>query len=223
MAKVKEEVKTTEMQIQELQHEAQVVFGEAKDFNITTPDQFKACGELRIKINGKLAQFEGLEKEAKKPFQDKVKTLGILFKNPIDVLKEARAKVDSYILGWQERLEADRRAKEAELKRLQEAEAKKLEAKAAKAKDPEKKAELQAQAEATKLAVPIVATEAVKVEGMNMTDNWAFEVTEAAKVPIEYQMPDEVKIGKVVRATKGTLAIPGVRIYSYKSVRSSRG
>ena len=212
----------TEVDSDLLKSDALEIVGETKDFKITTPEQFTKSGELLKKIKGKIADFEGLEKECKKPFQDKVKTLTALFKSPLDFLKSAEAKIKDGILDWQDRLDRERQEREAEQKRLQEAEAKKLLAKAAKTKDADKKAELQAQADATMMAAPVAAVETVKVEGLSTVTNWSFELIDQAKLPPEYTMPDEVKIGKVVRATQGTLAIPGVRIYSYKSVKSSK-
>lgn len=206
----------------QLVHDSQVLYGEVKDFVIRTPEQKAQSSTLLQRVKGKLDDFLTLEKDCKKPHKDKIDTISLLFKNPIDVLKQAEAKLKNAILDWNDKLEADRKAKEEELKKQQAAEAKKLEAKAAKTKDPEKKAELQATAEAIKSVVPVVATAAVKVDGEITVKNWDFEIVDPLKVPIEYQMPDEVKIRKVVKATEGSLQIPGLRIYSYNSLRSSK-
>ena len=203
--------------------EANEIACEAEGFKILAPEHFTASGNLLKKIKGKMADFESLDKEARKPFEDKAKTIRTLFKMPIDILKAAEAKIKNAILDWNDKLEADRQAKEAALRKAQEAEAKKLEAKANRAKDPEKKAELQAQAEAVKLAEPIVATQTTKVEGISTVTSWSFEIVDQNLIPKDYLMPDEVKIGKVVRATQGSLQIPGVRIYSYKSIKSTKG
>ena len=50
----------------------------------------------------------------------------------------------------------------------------------------------------------------------------AHEVVDEALIPRDYLMPDEVKIGKVVRATAGSLQIPGIRVFSYKSQRANK-
>lgn len=206
----------------EMTHASQTIYGEAKGFVIRTPEMKAKSSELLQKVKGKLADYEIIEKACKKPFKDKIDIITALFKNPLTVLKQAEAILKNAILDWNDKLEADRKAKEEELKKQQAAEAKKLEAKAAKTKDPEKKAELQATAEAIKSVVPVVATAAVKVDGEVTVKNWDFEVIDPLKVPIEYQMPDEVKIRKVVKATEGSLQIPGIRIYSYNSLRSSK-
>jgi phage FluMu protein gp41 len=53
-----------------------------------------------------------------------------------------------------------------------------------------------------------------KVDGISKPrEIWKFRVVDESKVPDEYKKIDSVKLGGVVRATKGTLKIPGVEIY----------
>jgi hypothetical protein len=70
-----------------------------------------------------------------------------------------------------------------------------------------------AKAEAAMTPAPVVP-EAPKTAGLSMRDNWCFEVVDAVAVPGEYKIIDEVKLGKVVRALKGQISIPGVRIFN---------
>lgn len=60
--------------------------------------------------------------------------------------------------------------------------------------------------------IPIAPT-APKVDGISYRSVWRHEVVDVALVPREYLVIDEAKIAAVVRATKGTLPIPGVRVY----------
>ena len=53
-----------------------------------------------------------------------------------------------------------------------------------------------------------------RVAGVGLRDNWKFEVTDPNKVPREYLIIDEKKIGAVVRAMKLQANIPGVRVYN---------
>lgn len=70
-----------------------------------------------------------------------------------------------------------------------------------------------AKAESAMAPAPVVP-EAPKTQGLSMRDNWCFEVVDPAAVPRQYMMPDEIKIGKVVRALKGQIDILGVRIFN---------
>lgn len=53
-----------------------------------------------------------------------------------------------------------------------------------------------------------------KTAGLAMRDNWDFVIEDEAVVPREYLCVDEVKIGRVVRATKGQITIPGIRVFN---------
>lgn len=53
-----------------------------------------------------------------------------------------------------------------------------------------------------------------KVKGMSTRKVWKFEITDVSKVPAEYLMVDERKVGEVVRIQKGETTIPGIRVYS---------
>jgi|SRR5262245_1211832 len=59
----------------------------------------------------------------------------------------------------------------------------------------------------------IVETDVPKGVGILFRDNWKFEIIEPGLIPRDYLIPDEVAIGKIVRALKGTCKIPGVRVY----------
>jgi len=56
-----------------------------------------------------------------------------------------------------------------------------------------------------------------KVEGVSYRDNWKFRITNESQIPREYWVVDAQKIGQVVRATKGSLSIPGIQIYNDKT------
>jgi hypothetical protein len=54
--------------------------------------------------------------------------------------------------------------------------------------------------------------------GLTVRENWTFSIVDAALIPREYLIPDEKKIGRIVRATKGEANIPGVRVYAEKGI-----
>ena len=65
---------------------------------------------------------------------------------------------------------------------------------------------------------PVPATP--KAAGVAFVDQWKYEIVDAALVPREYLMVDEKKVGGVVRSLKAETRIPGVRVYSERSVRA---
>ena len=68
-------------------------------------------------------------------------------------------------------------------------------------------------------AAPIIP-DAPNAAGLSLREDWKFAIVDAASIPREYLVPDEVKIGRIVRVLKGEAKIPGVRIWSEKSVSS---
>lgn len=50
-------------------------------------------------------------------------------------------------------------------------------------------------------------------QGTTDKENWKFRVVDDSKVPREFMTPDLVKIGKVVKAMKGSTRIAGVEVF----------
>ena len=68
----------------------------------------------------------------------------------------------------------------------------------------------------------VVAPEKVetpKIAGVSFLEVWDFEIIDEKILPREYLTPDLTKIRQVVKATKGTLEIAGVKIFSRKVAR----
>jgi hypothetical protein len=60
--------------------------------------------------------------------------------------------------------------------------------------------------------------EAPDTFGLTVREDWKFSIVDAALIPREYLIPDEKKIGGIVRAMKDQANIPGVRVYAEKGV-----
>lgn len=73
--------------------------------------------------------------------------------------------------------------------------------------------------------VPLVQAPppAPKAASVTLKKTYRFEITDPLKIPREYLCVDEVKIGKMVRASSGTLVIPGVRIIEEETAAKRRG
>jgi hypothetical protein len=50
-----------------------------------------------------------------------------------------------------------------------------------------------------------------------------YAVVDAAQVPAAYLMIDHKKLGAAVRALKGAVAIPGVRMWAERTIAAARG
>lgn len=71
---------------------------------------------------------------------------------------------------------------------------------------------------------PVVASvERPKLAYIALTERWKFHILDPALLPREYLMPDEVKIGRVVRALRAETRIPGVEIFMEGGVSAGVG
>lgn len=183
---------------------------------ITNAADYAACGEL---WKAGRAMMEAIDEG----YDSIIKAAHLAHKAAVAKKKSYYDPVEAatrHVKGLMARYEADREAeRQAEQRRL-EAKARRLaedrlieEAVAADAAGD------QAQADAI-LAEPVVVAPVLlpkatpKVEGMVYREIWKFRIVDAALIPREYLLPNEVKIGQVVRALKGATAIPGIEVYS---------
>ena len=173
--------------------------------------------EIRKKIENTFKPIKQKMDAAKKEVLDQEK----LADKP---LAEAEAWIKPLISSYNAEQERIRKAEEDRLRKIAEDEEKERRLnEAVAAEQSGNKEEAEAIIEAPIQVPPVVVQKTVpKVHGVSFTKLWKFRITNAALIPNEYKIPDETKIGGVVRATKGTVQIPGVEIYSEDSVSAGR-
>lgn len=168
-----------------------------------------AIEEARLKISRKMDETK---RDVMKPYVDAVVHL--------DSVREIINTEMSAYRKEQERIARVEQERLAEIARkAEETERKKLEARAENAIASgkiEKAEELIEKAAAVFVPVPVVRSTVVETKN-KPRQVWKFRVKDANAIPRDYLVIDEVKIGGVVRSTKGTLAIPGIEIYSEDS------
>ncbi len=147
--------------------------------------------------------MEEKKKEYLKPLQDYVKAVNETFKTLMAPIEDADRITRQKILVFKS--EQERKAKEVE-------EINRLRMEAAK-KEMELKGELTEPVSLVEAPPPPPAHVRTESGTLGTAKIWKFEVTDFTLLPNEYKLADEVKIGKVVRATKGSIAIPGVKIW----------
>ena len=72
------------------------------------------------------------------------------------------------------------------------------------------------------MVVPPMVMEAPKAEGISSREYWTYEITNAALLPREYLIPNEVAIGAAVRSLKHLTNIPGVRAFAKTGIATRR-
>jgi hypothetical protein len=119
-------------------------------------------------------------------------------------------------------------ALEAELKRRQEEEERKMaEAAALEASGAKDEAEqlmneaIQLKEEPLTIEHEEPPTPRVETKGIAMVTYWKFRITNESLIPRSYLVPDEEKIGGVVRAMKDKTNIPGIQAYPETKSRST--
>lgn len=198
---------------------------QARGIVISTDNSYISCGESLKADKQHLAFIEKERKKATDPLDEVKKTIMGWFKPAKDNLEKAIQIKGSAMMAWDNKKQELTRIENARLADIARKEAEKLAERARKAQESgkvEKAAELLAQAQMKQAVVPTVQAEAPKIAGLTTRDNWTFEVVDINLVPREYLCTDDKKIGQVVRATKGTLAIPGIKVIKETKMAGSR-
>lgn len=66
----------------------------------------------------------------------------------------------------------------------------------------------------------VIRTDAPKITGQSVREVWQFQIVDVTKIPREYLMPDEKKLGQFARMMKADASLAGVRFYSETRVAS---
>ena len=74
----------------------------------------------------------------------------------------------------------------------------------------------------TASAAIVITPAPLKADGLARRQLWKYEVIDAAQVPREYLTVDHPKLGAVVRALKGAVQIPGVRVWVERTIAATR-
>jgi transcriptional regulator of heat shock response len=178
--------------------------------------------------------------KAIKELRDKVaKTFDPIIKKAHEAHKEAVAKkkeVDAPLEGAQKTVKGIMEIYDREQERIRQAEQRRLEEIARREEEERRLAEAIAAEEAMKAqgmtkeeaakeataiieepvsVAPVVVAKAVpKMQGGPVYRTiWKYRIKDVNKIPRDYMIPDEVKIGQLVRALKKQTNIPGIEVY----------
>ena len=152
---------------------------------------------LKKSIAAKQKEFVG-------PLTEHLNHVKSVFKSVLAPVEEADRMTRSKILDY--RKEEQRRADEAEAIRQQEREL--LERKAALSGEPAPEPERVVQ------QAPVPTTSHGELGRTDQKDNWKWEEVDHALVPREYMKIDPGVMTPMVKASKGKVTIPGIRIYN---------
>ena len=154
------------------------------------------------------AFLKSIDEERKayiQPFNDFVKEINSKSKSLCEDLVKAHLHLISELRDYRQQIEKARQKEQARLDRLAQRRFERAEAQGKPTLIPE------AISSIVRGAPKSVETEVSKV---TFRTDWRAEIVDESLLPRQYLIPDEVGILAMIRATKGTVKIPGVRAYS---------
>ena len=180
----------------------------AKDFAearvITTVDDLKpATDDLSLIAKLKKA-MEEKRKEYVKPLQDHVKSVNDAFKTLMEPIETADTITRGKILAFQLK---------QKLIREEQEKINALRMEAAK-KEMELKGELTESVDLVEVIPELAKKTTTDMGSAGMRDNWKWEVVDISQVPREYLMINAGVLTPIVKASKGIIVIPGIRVFN---------
>jgi len=197
----------------------------AKGISIASTDEYQGATSL-------LKDIKGIQREIDDTFSPVISAAHIAHQQAISAkkkhsepLKDAERLLKGKVSGYLINEEKKRRAEEA--RRQEEARKQAEEEQLARAIEAEEFGENEEAEdiihEEISVAPVIVEKTVPKVQGISKQMAWKFRVVDAAKLPREYLVPDDKKIGVVVRALKSEARIAGVETWEEPVIRVGGG
>ncbi len=170
--------------------QAQTLVDSLRQTEITCDDEFAAAGELVRVVKRRSQELQAVKEGITKPMRESLSATQALFKPVESRYEEAERLLKDKIASY--------------LRRRQE----------------ENRAALQTAAAANDISTVVeLASKAAPVpEGISTRTLFDAEVIDESQIPREYLIPDFTKIRAVIRASKGSVAIPGIRVVERTSV-----
>lgn len=211
---------TNQIDVKEIEKESNTLIVRANSYQITTDEIYVEAMEFAKTIKGK-------QKEVDTAFDPIIKQNHVAWKSAIaqkakyyEPLEKALKFLDSKGRSFRTEQERIRQEEERKAQELARKEADRLQKLADKAKargDNAKADTYNNKAQETESIVPIIASKVSAVEGIKVRKIWKYRIIDSNSIPREYMIPNEVMLGSVARATKGTLKVSGVEFYSEDS------
>jgi len=194
----------------------------AMEIQVGTPDEMTAAEAILVELRRRkkvwLDAVEATVKGAHAAWKAAVAHRDSVAKPINEAEAIVKQRIAEYVYKQRRIAEAERARLQADADAKAEAERRRALAAAEKLKTPELREERLQQAETIVAPVVQVAPDVPETKLASVV-TYGFEIVSAADIPLEYLMPDEKKIGAVIRATKGSIKIAGVRVIRRELVR----
>ena len=212
------------------QQEAPAMLKKAEAIVILNQSQYESANDVMKVVKTKYKELDTKRKEITKPLDQAKNAVMDLFRQPLELLKQAEATIKKLMIDYadeQDRLRREEQRKlEAKARAEEDRKRKELEERAKKwaAKGKEGKAEeLLEQAEEVEVVAPVVAAKVEKPKNVSFRLKYSVdEIVDAEKVPREYLEINISALNSIAQATKGLAKIAGVT-FKCEKILASRG
>ena len=194
----------------------------AETIQVRNPEEMTAAEEVLKELRRRkklwLEAVEKTVKSAHAAWKEAVAHRDSIAK-PIDAAERVvKSRIADYVYEQRRKAEAERRRLQAEAEAKAEAERQRAIKAAQRLKTEELREQRLAEAETMVAPVVNVAPEIPETKLSTFT-TWSFQIVDAAAIPREYLVPDEKRIGAIVRTLKADTNIPGIKVVARESVR----
>lgn len=167
-----------------------------------------------VAANGLISKLQGVKKEVTARFAEPKKKAAEAHKAVCELEKSFLAPVEDAIRRLKDQTTRWYAAEQQRIAAEEERRRKEAEEMAALAAEAEATGDSETAAEAVVAAVieSATCTAMPKVSGTAMREVWHAVVVDIEKIPREYMIVNQAALDKIAQATKGALAIPGVRM-----------
>ncbi len=178
---------------------------------ISTQDDADGFAQELKGVKDYLRRLDTLRKELVTPLNDHIKKINGMFKPPAELGEKTAKLLGDKLVEFHTQQESKRRLQEAKDREAADRERAKLEQQALRLAEKGKTDQAVAKRQEAEAIPTPVAPPVEKSKGLSMREDWQYEVTNECEIPSEYWVVDHQALAKVVRAMKGTKAIPGIR------------
>ena len=212
------------------QQEAPAMLKKAEAIVILNQSQYESANDVMKVVKTKYKELDTKRKEITKPLDQAKNAVMDLFRQPLELLKQAEATIKKLMIDYadeQDRLRREEQRKlEAKARAEEDRKRKELEERAKKwaAKGKEGKAEeLLEQAEEVEVVAPVVAVKIEKVKGVSYSYTYSVDTADINQVPREHMLINYPSLNRLAQLTKGMAKVNGVTFKVTKKMSSSRG
>lgn len=191
----------------------------ANSLVIKTQEGYAVAGRYLTTVKGLLKKIEDARTRVTKPLLEAQRELNAQANEAKAPLLEAETLIKRSMSAYtdeQLRLQREEQRKRDEAARKEREKLAEQARRAEATGKPEKAAALEQRAEA--VVAPVIYRAPPKVSGIVTREVWKYEIVDASALPREYTMPDDTRIGGVVRSMKGDTNITGVRVWSENQI-----